>query len=328
VSKVTVIGAGSWGTTISILLAEKGHDVTLWVHDRARVEKIREYHENRKYLPGFQLPEVIDVTSDEACAEESAIIFFVSPTQVMRQVARQFARHIKPSAIIVNASKGIEEKTLKLPLTILEEELKTDNLAMLSGPNLATEVARGLPTATVVASRRDEINNAVQNSLMMDRFRVYTNNDIIGVQLGGALKNVIAIAAGTAAGLNLGDNSTAALLVRGLAEIARLGVAMGAKVETFAGLSGIGDLMATSFSRLSRNHWVGEQIAKGKKLTDILAKMKKVAEGVYTVIGALELSKKMNVRLPLAQEVYNALYLDKDPYAAIFDLMTRNPTNE
>jgi len=327
-SKITVVGAGAWGTTISILLAENGHEVTLWVHDKARVEKIQEYHENRKYLPGFQLPEIIDVTSDAECARDSAILFFVSPTQVMRQVARQFARYVRPSTIIVNASKGIEEKTLKLPLTILEEELKTENLAMLSGPNLATEVSKGLPTATVVASRKEEVNKAIQNCLMMDRFRVYTNNDIIGVQLGGAMKNVIAIAAGTAAGLNLGDNANATMLVRGIAEISRLGVAMGAKVETFAGLSGIGDLMATSFSHLSRNHWVGEQLAKGKKLSDILAKMKKVAEGVYTVIGALELAKKMNVKLPLAREVYNVLYQDKDPYAAIFDLMNRNPTNE
>ena len=327
-SKVSVIGAGAWGTTIAILLAERGHEVTLWAHESAGPDKIREYHENQKFLPGFPLPESIEITSDYKAAADSSILFFVVPTQVMRTAAREFSKLIPPQSIIVCGTKGIEEKTLKLPLTILEEEIQTNRLCALSGPNLATEVAKGLPSATVVASRIEELPRIVQSAMMMDRFRVYTNNDVIGVQLGGALKNVIAISAGIAAGLSLGDNANAAMMVRGIAEIARLGVAMGAKIETFSGLSGIGDLMATSFSRLSRNHQVGEQIAKGKKLKDILSKTKKVAEGVFTVIGALELAHKMNVRMPIAEEVYKVLYEDKEPFRAISDLMTRSPKGE
>jgi len=327
-SRVSVIGAGAWGTTIALLLAERGHDVVLWAHESAGPDKIRKYRENQKFLPGFSLPESIEITSDYKTAARSSILFFVVPTQLMRAVAREFAKLIPPQSIIVCGTKGIEEKTLKLPLTILEEELRTDLLCALSGPNLATEVAKGLPTATVVSSRLDKVTKVVQNALMMERFRVYTNNDVIGTQLGGALKNVIAIAAGAAFGLNLGDNAKSTMIVRGLAEIARLGVAMGAKIETFAGLSGIGDLITTCSSRLSRNHSVGEQIAKGKKLAAIMAKTKKVAEGVYTVVAAVELAKKIGVRMPLASEVYNVLYQDKDPYRAIIDLMTRNPTNE
>ncbi len=327
-SKVSVIGAGAWGTTIAIILAERGHEVTLWAHESAGPDKIRKYHENQKFLPGFPLPESIEITSDYKTAARSSILFFVVPTQLMRPVAREFSKLIPPQAIIVCGTKGIEEKTLKLPLTILEEELRTDRLCALSGPNLATEVAKGLPSATVVASRIDELPKIVQTAMMMDRFRVYTNNDVTGVQLGGALKNVIAISAGIAAGLNLGDNANAAIMVRGIAEIARLGVTMGAKIETFSGLSGIGDLMATSFSRLSRNHQVGEQIARGKKLKDILARTKKVAEGVFTVIGALELAHKMNVRMPIAEEVYKVLYENKEPFRAITDLMTRSPKGE
>lgn len=249
------------------------------------------------------------------------------PTQFLRSVARQFAGKAGSSAIIVAASKGIEEKTLKLPLDILSEELGTKNVCALSGPNLSAEIARGLPAAAVAAGER-EIAAAVQASLMLERFRVYTNDDTVGVQLGGALKNVVAIAAGIADGLALGDNAKAGLLIRGIAEITRLGVAMGARAETFAGLSGMGDLITTCASRLSRNHMVGEQIAKGRKLPDILAGMKDVAEGVPTTVAAVELGKKHKISLPITEEVHSVLYHGKDPYRAISDLMSRSAKSE
>jgi glycerol-3-phosphate dehydrogenase (NAD(P)+) len=327
-SRISVIGGGAWGTSLTILLAEKGHAMTFWLFEEDLVAEIKEFHENRRFLPGFQIPETVEITSDPAAAKGSEILFFVVPTQFSRTAARRFAPFVSPSAIIVSAAKGIEEKTLKLPVEILREELKNENLCALSGPNLASEVARGLPAATVVASLEEGNARAVQESLMLDRFRVYTNTDIVGVQLGGALKNVIAIASGIAFGLNLGDNAKSSMMVRGIAEIARLGITLGAKIETFAGLSGIGDLIVTCSSRLSRNHQVGERIAKGEKLKDILTSMKKVAEGVPTTIAARELGNKLKVSLPITEEIYNVLYQGKDPYWAINDLMTRSPKTE
>jgi glycerol-3-phosphate dehydrogenase (NAD(P)+) len=229
---------------------------------------------------------------------------------------------------MVSASKGIEEKSLRLPLEILSEELKNKNLCVLSGPNLSHEIAKGLPAASVAASREKGTAKAVQESLMLERFRVYTNTDIIGVQLGGSLKNIIAIAAGVADGLNLGDNAKAGLMIRGIAEITRLGVALGAKAETFAGLSGMGDLITTCSSRLSRNHFVGEQIAEGRKLPEILKEMKDIAEGVPTAVAARSLGKKHGVSMPITEQVYQTLYEGKAPYQAITDLMTRSATSE
>jgi len=324
-SRVSVIGAGAWGTTLSILLAENGHPVTLWVYEKEIVPEIKKFRENKRYLPGFQLPEKIEITSE---IEPAEIFFFAVPTQFLRSIAKPFASAVKEDAIVVSASKGIEEKSLKLPFQILKEELKNENLCVLSGPNLSSEIAKGLPAASVIASEKKEIAAVVQEALMLNRFRVYTNTDVIGVQLGGALKNIIAIAAGTADGLNLGDNAKAGLMIRGIAEITRLGMALGAKAETFAGLSGMGDLIATCTSRLSRNHLVGEQIAQGKKLTDILKEMKEVAEGVPTTIAARTLGKKLKVTLPITEEVYQVLYEGKDPYRAITDLMTRSATSE
>lgn len=327
-SKVAVIGAGAWGTTLSILLAEKGHQVTLWAYEKELVPEIIEFRENKRFLPGFQLPETIEITGEIEKANKAEIYFFAVPTQFLRLVARQFANKIEPSATVVSASKGIEEKTLKLPLEILREELKNENLCVLSGPNLSSEIARGLPAATVVASKSEKLAGRVQECLMLERFRVYVNTDVIGVQLGGALKNVIAIAAGIADGLGLGGNAKAGLMIRGIAEITRLGVALGAKRETFAGLSGMGDLIVTCSSRLSRNHFVGEQIAKGKKLHEILKGMKDVAEGVPTALAARSLGRQLNVTLPITEEVYRILYEGKDPYRAILDLMTRQATSE
>lgn len=326
--KITVIGGGAWGTTLSILFAENKHQVTLWVYEKELVKETSKLRENKKFLPGFPLPENISVTNDPADCSNADIYLFVTPTQVLSSVAGKFNKIIDPGSLIVSASKGIEKKSLRLPLDILKDELKVKNLVALSGPNLSKEIARGLPAATVAASERKENAVFVQEALMQDRFRVYTNADPLGVQLGGALKNIIAIAAGVADGLELGNNAKSGLLIRGIAEITRLGVSLGAKANTFAGLSGMGDLITTCSSRLSRNHQVGEQIAKGKKLSDIIKTMAEVAEGVPTTQAALELGKKQKVDLPITNEVNNILYKDKDPYQAIADLMTRAATSE
>jgi glycerol-3-phosphate dehydrogenase (NAD(P)+) len=325
--KVSVIGAGAWGTTLAILLAQKKHSVTLWVYEKELAAEMREIRENKCFLPGFQLPEEIEITSDENETKGSEMFVFVAPTQFLKSVAAPFKK-IVGDAIVVSACKGIDVKTLKLPLEILSEELKTKKLAALSGPNLSEEIARGLPATCVATSKDIKIAKAVQAAFMLERFRVYVNSDPVGVQLGGALKNIIAIAAGAADGLELGNNAKAALMIRGIAEITRLGVAMGAKPKTFAGLSGMGDLITTCSSKLSRNHTVGEAIAKGKKLTEILAGMQHVAEGVPTAKAALALGKKYKVQLPVASEVYQVLYEDKNPFKSITDLMNRSATSE
>jgi glycerol-3-phosphate dehydrogenase (NAD(P)+) len=325
---VAVIGAGAWGTTLALLLAEKKHRVTLWVYEKDLATEFQTRRENTVFLPGYPLPENIAITNDPAAVAGAELLIFAVPTQFLRSIAKRFAGSIKPEATIAAASKGIEQESLKLPLTILAEELSTDNLVALSGPNLSAEIARGLPAVCVAASNKGKSAENVQSALMQERFRLYLNTDPLGVQLGGALKNVIAIAAGVADGLELGNNAKAGLLIRGISEITRLGVVMGAKQQTFTGLSGMGDLITTCSSRLSRNHCVGEQLAKGKKLTEILAGMKEVAEGVPTVKAALALGKKYQVQLPVAEEVYRVLYENKEPLRSISDLMTRTPTSE
>jgi glycerol-3-phosphate dehydrogenase (NAD(P)+) len=326
--KIAVIGAGAWGTTLSILLAENGHAVTLWVFESELAKQMKETRENKIYLPGFQLPENIEITEKPKNTQDSDIFFFVVPTQFLRSVTNHFKNIVNPNHILASASKGIEIKSLKLGLEILREELDTEKLVAVSGPNLSKEIARGLPAASVAASKDLEAAKTVQETLMLNRFRIYINSDPLGTQLGGALKNVIALAAGVADGFALGDNAKSGLIIRGMAEITRLGMAMGAKEHTFAGLSGIGDLIATCSSKLSRNHCVGEEIAQGKKLDDILKKMKNVAEGVPTAKAALNLSKKYRVELPIASEVYKVLYENKDASKSILDLMTRSATSE
>lgn len=327
-TRAAVIGAGAWGTTLSVLLAEKGHEVTLWAYEKEIIPEMLEYRENKRFLPGFPIPAGIGITNEVAALKGADLYFFVVPAQFLRATAQIFSDSIPPSALVVSASKGIEEKTLKLPLQILQEKLKTGNLAVLSGPNLSSEIARGLPAAAVAASADKGMAKKVQESLLLERFRVYTSSDPVGVQLGGALKNIIAVAAGIADGLELGDNARAGLMVRGMVEITRLGIALGSRAETFAGLSGMGDLFTTCGSRLSRNHQVGEKIAQGKKLPEILSQMKEVAEGVPTCLAAVELAKKHKVPMPIAEEVYNVLYTGKDPRQAIFALMTRTATSE
>ena len=326
--RIAVIGAGAWGTTLAILSAEKGNKTSLWVFENNLMTEIENLRENRTFLPGFQLPKTITITNDLKETAASDIIIFAVPTQYLRSIAKKASSNINPNTIIACANKGIEENTLKLPSDIIEEMTKSKKIAVISGPNLSKEIAQEKPAATVVASKSIEIAKAVQKSLMLSRVRVYTNTDPLGTQLGGALKNIIAIAAGVADGLELGNNAKAGLMIRGFAEISRLGIAMGAKPETFAGLSGMGDLITTCSSKLSRNHSVGEQLAKGKKISKILKAMKEVAEGVPSTKAALALGKKHKIHLPIIQEVYNLLYEGKDPYQAITDLMTRSATKE
>ena len=327
-SRLSVIGAGAWGTTLSILLAENGHDVTLWCYEKELAAEMAQLRENRSFLPGFPLGQKIVPTADARATAGAEFFVLAVPTQFLRGTAGQFSKIIPASAVVVSASKGIEERSLALPLEIIAAAVDNKNLCVLSGPNLSSEIARGLPAAAVAAAADLTVARRVQQCLMQERFRVYTNTDVLGLQLGGALKNVIAIAAGIADGLQLGDNAKAGLLIRGLAEITRLGVVMGAKAETFAGLSGMGDLIATCASRLSRNHLVGENIARGQKLPAILKEMKDVAEGVPTARAARELGKKHRVNLPITEQVYLALYEGKDPYQAIGELMTRAATSE
>ena len=326
--KIAVLGAGAWGTTLAILLAEAGNEVTLWSFEKEVTDEINKTRENKIFLPGFQIPINIKVTNETKETKSAEIFLIVIPTQFLRSVCQTFKGIITSDKTIISASKGIELNTQKLPLQIIEEELNNKNLVALSGPNLSKEIAQGLPAAAVAASNNPQLAKMTQEILMLERFRVYASSDPLGVELGGALKNVIAIAAGVVDGLGLGENAKASLIIRGMAEISRLGKAMGAKQETFMGLSGMGDLITTCSSKLSRNHCVGEQISQGKKLKDILTSMKSIAEGVATTKAAMALAKKHQVEMPVTEEIYKVLYEAKNPQQSITDLMTRSATSE
>ena len=325
---ISIIGAGAWGTTLSTLLAEKGLPVKLWVYEKELADIIKEYRENKWFLPGFPIPSNIDVTTAQKEAASAGYFIFAIPSVHLRSVAKQFSGHIKKDSVIISATKGLEQESLKRMSEVLNDELENKNICVLSGPNLSREIAKGLPAASVAASKDEKISKAVQKLLMMERFRIYTNTDVVGVELGGTLKNIIALAAGITDGLELGDNAKAGLMVRGMAEITRLGTALGAKAETFTGLSGIGDLVTTCSSKLSRNHQVGERLAKGEKLKKILGDMKDVAEGVPTTKAAKKLSQKHKIEMPILNQVHAVLFEEKDPYKAITDLMTRTPKGE
>lgn len=326
--KISVIGAGAWGTTIALLAAENKHSVILWSFEEEVTKTINSLRENKKYLNGFQLPQNIEATSDIKKAADTEMLILVTPSQYLRGTLKKFAKFLQKDSIVVSAVKGLEIETQKTMSAVIKEEINYNDLTVLSGPNISKEIAKGLPAATVAASSNIEFAKAVQLALNSTRFRVYTNSDVVGTELGGALKNVISIAAGVADGLALGNNAKSALMVRGIAEITRLGVAMGGRAETFAGLSGIGDLITTCSSTLSRNHTLGVEIAKGRKLSEILTKMYDVAEGVPTAKAARELSKKMKIEMPITEEVYAVLYEDKDPFKAISSLMQRDLKNE
>ncbi|MCX5751006.1 MAG: NAD(P)-dependent glycerol-3-phosphate dehydrogenase [Candidatus Saganbacteria bacterium] len=328
IKKIAVIGAGAWGTTLSILLTENKHAVTLWCYEKELANTINEFHENKLYLPGFQLPASIKASYNIEDVLDAEYFFIVIPSHFLRHTIKELKKKIKPNAKIVCATKGLEDKTYKTMPEVIAEELGTKNLALLSGPNLSKEIAAGLPAAAVVASKNPDFAKEVQNIVMSARFRIYVNTDVLGVALGGSLKNIIAIVAGICDGLELGNNAKAGILIRGIAEISRLGVSLGAEAQTFFGLSGMGDLITTCASSLSRNHEVGVQIAKGKKLAEILGQMRQVAEGVETTRAALHLAEKQKVEMPITEQIYKVLFEGKDPFSAISDLVTRKAKEE
>ena len=330
--RIGVIGAGAWGTALSMLLADKGHDVTLWMYEKDLAEETARTRDNRVYLPGFTLRESIQVTSSlETAVRDKAIILSVVPSHTVRAVTRQFTPFLSKDGVVVSASKGIEIETL-MPLSEVFKDILPEHfhnrLCILSGPSFAKEVALKMPTAVALASYDSVIAKKVQAIFSNPYFRIYTNPDVIGVELAGSLKNVVAIAAGVLEWMGYGYNTMAALLTRGLAEMARLGIAMGGNLQTFSGLAGMGDLVLTCTGGLSRNRTLGVRIGKGEKLNDIMSGMKTVAEGVKTASAARYLAKKYNVDMPIVDEVYQLLYEGKDPKQAVKDLMNRELKDE
>lgn len=330
-ARVAVIGAGSWGTALAALLAGKGHRVVLWSHDPDVALRIN--RERRSpYLPAAALPDALEVVDDiEAAVSGAELVLSVSPSQFVRPVMTGAAPHMRADAILVSASKGIELGSLLRMDEVLAEAVAGDimeRFAVLSGPSFAHEVAGGAPTAVVVAGRSEAVASKVQSVFQTSYFRVYTTTDVVGVELGGAVKNVIAVAAGVAAGLGFGHNTGAALITRGLAEITRLGVAMGARRETFYGLAGMGDLVLTCTGSLSRNRTVGYRLGQGERLEDILADMNAVAEGVRTSEAVFELSRRHGVEMPITEEVHAILHEGRSPSDALAALMQRDPKPE
>ncbi len=327
--KISVLGTGGWGTALSIVLHNKGHNVTLWGSTPDYVEYLQKHRENKKYLKGIEIPSDLKITSDIAKAQiETDLIVIAIPTPYVRKTIQPLKDHYLPGTPIVSVVKGIENETLMRGSEILRDVLGEQPIALLLGPSHAEEVARKLPTTVVITSKDIKLAKEIQDIFVTERFRVYTNTDVIGVEIGTSVKNVIAIAAGICDGLGFGDNSKAALITRGLAEMMRLGVAMGGQRDTFSGLAGLGDLITTCVSPYGRNRLVGEQIAKGKKLSQLLEEMDQVAEGVLTTKSVCKLANKYNVEMPITKEIYNVLFEDKDPIKAVNELMVREPKSE
>lgn len=322
-ARVTILGDGGWGTAVSVVLAKNGHQPVVWGHDAAYLAELAETRNNRLFLPGIELPGSMAFEPDMPTALDGAALAVVAiPTKFVRPVF-DGRSGVFGEVDVVSLTKGIEQETLERPSEILAECTGCERVAVLSGPSHAEEVARMLPATVTVAAEDEALAMRVQEIVMAPTLRVYTSTDPVGVELGGALKNVIGVAAGIATGLGLGDNAMAALMTRGLAEITRLGVAMGADPLTFAGLSGMGDLITTCVSPHGRNRAVGKQIGEGKTLDDILGRMQQVAEGVTTALSADALGRRMGVELPITRQVVEILYNKKDPRHAVTDLMTR-----
>ncbi len=329
--KIAVVGAGSWGTTLANLLAGKGHDVMLYVYEANQLEKMRQQRENVKYLPGVPLEPGLILTHDlDETFGFSDYILLVVPSHTLRSVLQSVRIRELNRKIFVNASKGIENDSLLRISQVIRDVTgaSLSKIATLSGPSHAEEVSRQVATAVVAASTDLDTARRVRDIFRTDYFRVYSSTDIAGVELGGSLKNVIAIAAGIADGAGFGDNTKAALMTRALVEMTRLGVAMGAQMQTFSGLSGMGDLIVTCMSRHSRNRYVGEQIGKGKTLQQVLDGMVMIAEGIKTTRSVYQLTQKFPVDTPISLEVYEVLFDDKNPHDAVKDLMTRDPKEE
>lgn len=326
--KISVLGAGGWGTTLAILLYYNGHKVSLWEYKKNYAKVLDKERLNVKYLPDIKIPEDIFITHSlhEATSNQNLIVLAV-PSQFLRSVIKNVQFSSIKNSIIVSVSKGIENTSLMTMSQMIKDvfpSISDDQIGVISGPSHAEEVSKRIPTAVVAASQSPETSRTIQAAFITSYFRVYGSTDILGVELGGAFKNVIAIGAGIIDGAKFGDNTKAAIMTRGIAEISRLGIALGAQPETFAGLSGMGDLIVTCMSRHSRNRFVGEQVGAGKKLKDVLKSMKMVAEGVETSRSASQLADKLDVETPITHEVYKILFEDKDPVKATTDLMTRD----
>lgn len=327
--RVTVLGDGGWGMALAIVLNDHGAETTLWSHDPAYASEIVRTRRNPKFLPGVELPAAVRVTADDREAlEEMDIIFSVIPTQFLRPVLERLRPHYRAGTPVVSATKGIDTDTLLRPTEIIASVLGDVPMVVVSGPSHAEEVARHMPTTVVASSPDLGLARRVQDLLATERFRVYTHNDLIGVELGGALKNVVAIAGGIVDGLGFGENSKAALLTRGIVEISRLGEALGGQRITFFGLSGIGDLITSCVSAHGRNRHVGERLGRGERLEHILAGMQMVAEGVRTAKSVHRLCQRLHVEMPICSEVYKVLFEEKDPGSAVRDLMTRQLKDE
>ncbi len=329
--EISVIGAGSWGTTIANLLAQKGHETLLYVYEADQYQLMFEKRVNEKYLPGIPLAENLQLTHDlNTAIDFSDLIVLAVPSQALREVLNSLPSQKYLGKTFINLAKGIENDTLLRMSQVIQEVtgISSNRIATLSGPSHAEEVSRGVATAVVAASSSLDTARMVREIFRTDFFRVYSSTDIIGVELGGSLKNVIAIAAGIADGAGFGDNTKAALMTRALVEMTRLGVKMGAQIQTFSGLSGIGDLIVTCMSCHSRNRYVGEEIGKGKSLQEILNNMAMVAEGVKTTLSVYQLAKKYSVEMPISEQVYEVLFHKKNPHQAVKDLMVRDPKEE
>lgn len=323
-AKVAILGGGSWGIGLAVLLYNNGHEVTVWSALPAEIEELKQKHEHRM-LPGVKLPEDMMFVTDEqaAIAGKDFLVMAVASTYV-RSTAKRIAGYVANGQIIVDVAKGIEENTLMTLSQIIEEEIPQSQVAVLSGPSHAEEVSRGLPTSIVVGANKKSVAEFLQNCFMSEVFRVYTSSDVLGVELGGSLKNVVALAAGIADGLGYGDNTKAALITRGMQEIGRLGVAMGGKFETFCGLTGIGDLIVTCASMHSRNRRAGILIGQGKTMQEAMDEVQMVVEGVYSAKAAAALGKKYGIDLPIIEQVHAVLFENKRADVAVKELMLRD----
>ena len=326
-TKISVIGSGGWGIALAILLHKNGHNLTIWSFDKKEAEELKTTRENKTKLPNILLPEDIKVTDDlKEAVNDKDILILAVPSKAIRSVSKSLKNIIKDNQIIVNVAKGLEEDTLETMTDIIEEELKgkKTQVAVLSGPSHAEEVGKGIPTTCVVSAHNKELTLYLQNIFMNPSFRVYTSPDMLGIEIGGALKNVIALAAGIADGLNYGDNTKAALITRGIKEIASLGVAMGGEQSTFYGLTGLGDLIVTCASMHSRNRRAGILLGQGKTLDEAIKEVNMVVEGVYSAKSALMAAKKYNVEIPIIEQVNAVLFENKNAAEAVNELMIRD----
>lgn len=328
-SNISILGAGTWGCALAIVLSGKGHNVTIWTKIENEAKALNENRKNMKNLPGAELPDDVIVTLDleEACKDKDILVMAVASPYI-RSTAHLASPYIKEGQIIVNVSKGIEDGTLYTLSEVLKEEIPQADIAVLSGPSHAEEVSRGVPTTIVVGASTMETAHFIQDVFMTDVFRVYTSPDIIGIELGGSLKNVIALAAGIVDGLGYGDNTKAALMTRGMAEISCLGMIMGGKIETFAGLSGFGDLFVTCTSKHSRNWNAGYLMGQGKTMEEAMKQVNQVVEGVNSAKAALALAKKNNVEMPIVEQINKVLFEDKTAKDALNDLLNRDKRKE